>query len=618
MGTDGQVKLTGDALIFLKRWKDSRRFETGFEHLSNECAQVLNIEEDLTKRDLREVVTLDYFSLIDQKVISELVHMVIQRTVPTLQIADWIRQRRQSHWFSAYQHVYEAIHYAAQFKHALHETALEMNSVLEGIERYSSRWFTLDQLYRKCTYHKHMANQASLLGSLDEQIQNLYANTYLLKLGDTFQGFVDRLEKWDAPPIPLQCRFFERFIRPFIRRDHKVCVILSDAMRYEVGAELLTRIQQEDRYSAEMEPMISMLPSYTQLGMAALLPHEELSIADDESGTVLVDGKSSQGAVNRGKILSAGMGEKSASVISASDFLAMPREGDEGYRNLFSSNDVVYIYHNRIDAAGDKRSSEAQVFEAVEQTLHELVHIIRKLSSANATHMIVTADHGFIYQDQELHESDFAAADSEGTRMLYRDRRFVFGSGLKEKSSLRKFTSAQLGLAGTVEVQIPKSINRLRVKGSGSRFVHGGASLQEVVIPVLKIHKKRQSDISTVEVDIIRGASSVITSGQAAVILYQTTAAAEKMKPRVLRAGIFTESGELISDSHELAFDLTSENPRDREMPVRFMLTRKADEANGQEVILKLEEKHAGTSHYKEYKSIRYIIRRSFTSDFDL
>lgn len=110
------MKLTGDALVFLKRWKDSRRFETGFEHLSNECARVLNIEEDLTKRDLREVVPLDYFSLIDQKVISELVYMVIQQTVSTSQVADWIRQRRQSHWFSFYQHLYEAIHYAAQFK----------------------------------------------------------------------------------------------------------------------------------------------------------------------------------------------------------------------------------------------------------------------------------------------------------------------------------------------------------------------------------------------------------------------------------------------------------------------------------------------------------------------
>jgi hypothetical protein len=203
--------------------------------------------------------------------------------------------------------------------------------------------------------------------------------------------------------------------------------------------------------------------------------------------------------------------------------------------------------------------------------------------------------------------------------VLFRDRRFVIGKGLATQSSLHSFTSEQLGLAGDLEVQIPKSINRLRLKGSGSRFVHGGASLQEVVIPVLKINKKRHSDVSAVDVDILRGASSVITSGQLAVTLYQSSPVTDKIQPRTLRAGIYTDTdeSELISDCHDLHFDLTSDNPRERELQVRFVLTRKADDANGQEVILKLEEKHAGTSHYKEYKSLRYVMRRSFTSDFD-
>ena len=163
----------------------------------------------------------------------------------------------------------------------------------------------------------------------------------------------------------------------------------------------------------------------------------------------------------------------------------------------------------------------------------------------------------------------------------------------------------------------PKSINRLRLQGSASRFVHGGATLQELVIPVIKINKKRQSDLSVVEVDILRGASSTITSGQLAVVLYQAQAATEKIQGRVLRAGIYTQAGDLISDSHELRFDLTSDNPRDREMHVRFVLSRKADDCNGQEVILRVDEKLAGTSHYKEYKTLRYMVRRSFVSDFD-
>ena len=193
----------------------------------------------------------------------------------------------------------------------------------------------------------------------------------------------------------------------------------------------------------------------------------------------------------------------------------------------------------------------------------------------------------------------------------------MLGKNLQEHSSLRKFTPEQLGLAGEVEVQLPKSINRLRLKGSGSRFVHGGASLQEVIIPVLKVNKKRQSDVTNVEVEILRGSSSLITSGQLAVVLYQAQPVTDKVQSRVLRAGIYTEAGELISDSHELIFDLTSDNPRERELQVRLVLSRAADDANGKEVVLRFEEKHAGTTHYKEYKSVRYVMRRSFTSDFD-
>lgn len=613
MGTDGQVKLTGDALVFLKRWKDSRQFEDGFETLSGECAEVLGIEHDLAKRDFRELIELDYFRLIDQKIISDLVRAVAARTVSSSDVAMWVRQRRQGHWYQEYSHIYEAVDYAAQFIYALGETKLDMDSLAEGVQRYSHFWYLLDQLYRKFTYHVRMSGQASLTGPLTEQIENLYSNNYLLKLGDRFQTFLDEASKWEASPVRKQKEFFEHWVHPFLSKDNKVCVIISDAMRYEIGDDLLSLIRQEDRYSAELEPALSMLPSYTQLGMAALLPNKELMIADSDTGIVFVDGQSSQGTANRIKILGQALGKR-ATACKADELMAM--KGDD-CRALVRDHDVIYVYHNRIDATGDKRESEERVFEAVEETLQELIRLIKKLTGANANNLLVTSDHGFIYQNRAIDESDFSGVEVEGEQILFRDRRFVLGKGLVKASSLHKFTPEQLDLAGEVEVQIPKSINRLRLKGAGSRFVHGGASLQEVVIPVLKINKKRQSDVTTVEVDILRGASSVITSGQLAVTMYQAGPVTDKIQPRVLRAGIYTEAGDLISDSHDLTFDLGSDNPRERERQVRFVLTRKADEANGQEVILRLEEKHAGTSHYKEYKSLRYLMRRSFTSDFD-
>jgi hypothetical protein len=229
----------------------------------------------------------------------------------------------------------------------------------------------------------------------------------------------------------------------------------------------------------------------------------------------------------------------------------------------------------------------------------------------------LTADHGFIYQNTVLDESDYSSAVVEGANIYYRDRRFVLGTGLKQTPELKTFTSSELGLVGDMEVHIPKSINRLRRQGSGSRFVHGGASLQEVVIPVIRINKKRTSDLASIEVDILRGSTSVITSGQLALVFYQTEPATDKVQPRTLRAGIYTQDGKLISDSHDLVFDFVSDNPRERELRVRFVLSREADEANGQEVVLRLDEKVAGTSHFKEYKSLTYLVRRSFTSDFD-
>jgi len=613
MSTDGQVRLTGDALVFLKRWKDSRRFEKSFEKLSDECATVLGIEQDITNRDFRELLELDYFRLIDQKIISDLVRAVGKRSASSGDVTLWVRQRRQGHWYREYRHLYEAIDVAAKFVHLLGTVKITMDSLADGVQRYSGNWYLLDQLYRKFIWHVRVSGQASLMSELIDQIENLYSNNYLLKLGDRFQCVVDEISKWDGSPVPLQRNFFKRWIQPFLHKKNKVCVIISDGMRYEIGDELLSLIRREDRYSAELEAVLSMLPSYTQLGMAALLPNRELAIVDNETGSVQVDGISSQGMAGRIRILGL-PGSFRATACKADELMAM--KGDD-CRALIRDHDVIYIFHNRIDATGDKRESEERVFEAVEESLRELIRLIKKLSGANANNLLVTSDHGFIYQNRAIEESDFSGNSAEGDHVLFRDRRFVLGKGLGEVPGLRRFTSEQLGLAGEVEVQVPKSINRLRLKGSGSRFVHGGASLQEVVIPLLRINKKRKSDITSVEVEILRGTSSVITSGQLAVVLYQTGPVDDKIQLRILRAGIYTEAGELISDCHDLTFDLTSENPRERELQVRFILTRQADEVNGQEVILRLSEKHAGTSHYKEYKSLRYMLRRSFTSDFD-
>lgn len=602
--------LTQDALVFLKRWRDSIRYHSAFETLSEESANILGIEKDLQNRDVRKLVEVDFFRLIDLKILSDLAQQILARTISAGDCAAFIWTRRNTHWYKEFVDTYEALYYASQFINEVHNVDLRMESLFDGILKYQSTWYKLDQYYRKFILHIRASKQP-LLEKLIKQIDNLYSNNFLLSVNDNWQRFVDSAQTWDATPIPSQSEFFNHHIREYLGTKNKVAVIISDALRYEIGEELTRVIQEEDRYTADLESMLTVLPGYTQHGMAALLPHTEITILKD--GTAQVDGQSATGTENRGKILR-GTLKDGAAAITSSDLLNMSRDDS---REFAKANQVIYVYHDQIDAMGDDKKTEGRVFEASQSAISEIVDILKKLAGANLTNFIITSDHGFIYQNQILDESDFAAKDVEGMEINYRHRRFVIGKGLTSNAGMKSFKASELGLTGDFQVMIPKSINRLRQQGSGSRYVHGGASLQEVVIPLIKVNKKRSSDISLVEVVIVASSSSVITSGQISVAFHQTEPVSGKLLARQLRAGIYSQDGTPLSDIHTLNFDLTSEDSREREVKKQFVLSRKADEINNQTVYLKLEEADPGSSYFKEYKTVAYQLRRSFTSDFN-
>lgn len=600
--------LKNSVIGFLNRWKDNRHHGEAFEVLSDKYAATLNIRKTLEDIDFRRLLDIDYFEDIDKKILSSLVREVSERTISVEECSNIIRQRRMRYWFENYRYAYEAVDYACQFMGMLDQAILTPQSINDGVHKYTSDWYRIDQLYRKFIYSMRSFNKGDLLKGLADRIEQLYSNKYLLTLSDNWQKHIDKMETWSGFDAVQQKNFFAKHVQPVLDADKKIYVIISDAFRYEVGQELVSRILREDRYEARIDPAISQLPSYTQLGMSSLLPNTDIEFSDDETGRVVVDGITAVGTANRNKILA----NKKGSAVQCKEFMELDREQS---RQLLKENNFLYLYHNHIDFVGDKRDSEERVFDAVEKTIEELIDVIKKLTNANATNIIITADHGFLFQNRPLDESDYLSAEAKG-EILYHDRRFVLGKNLEKNDSFKSFNAQDLNLKGNIDVLIPKSINRLRKQGSGSRFVHGGATLQEIVIPVIKATKKRQSDTSCVDVEVLQGTTNTITSGQHSVVFYQKEPATEKIHPRILKVGIWADN-ELISDSHEIPFDNSANSPREREMKVRFILTKKADEYNNKEVTLRLEEKVFGTSHYQEYKAVKFIIRRSFTSDFD-
>ena len=73
----------------------------------------------------------------------------------------------------------------------------------------------------------------------------------------------------------------------------------------------------------------------------------------------------------------------------------------EQLRAETNGKEVVYIYHDTIDAAS--HASDSMVFPACETAVQELKTLIRHATNKlNRTHVFVTADHGFLYTYKPL------------------------------------------------------------------------------------------------------------------------------------------------------------------------------------------------------------------------
>ena len=157
-----------------------------------------------------------------------------------------------------------------------------------------------------------------------------------------------------------------------------------------------------------------------------------------------------------------------------------------------------------------------------------------KGGAVNGTHALVTTDHGFLFRREAIDESDFSA-NPAGKEVKVANRRFSIAQSFEQSSEAKIFQAKELGIQGDAAFAFAKSINRFRVKGAGSRYVHGGASVQEIVLPVLSVSKSRTSDIEVVDVDVLRGVSNLISTATAVIGFYQAKPVGEKVLKRELK-----------------------------------------------------------------------------------
>jgi hypothetical protein len=195
------------------------------------------------------------------------------------------------------------------------------------------------------------------------------------------------------------------------------------------------------------------------------------------------------------------------------------------------------------------------------------------------------------------------------------NRRFIIGKNLSKSTCVTKYDGKDLGIEGENEFLIAKSINKIRVQGGGNRFVHGGASLQELVIPLIKIKKKRATDVQDVNVDIIPLRN--ISTNTVNVSLYQSEVVDEKTKPITLKISFESSNGTMLSDEIKHTFDSTEQYDTNRE--ARFKITFKQDinDYNNQTIKLITKKVLDGSSETPVYKELEVKLALSFFNDFD-
>ena len=617
-----------NAVVCLAQWRDSRSKVNSYDRLSAEAAALLKIEDHLPNLEIDQLADVMTFLAVEQRIASNLRDWV-HGAADTINARDVraIASRRQSgHWASltvadstaaprrAFHAVYDALVAAADF-YALrnqHTGGFDYPDATSMYRAYETELYRFDQLYRHFCESADTAEAAgwSIVKPLRADIEAHYVNGYLTTLALAWGAFIEApgglLSTWNIDRVPNQYRFYDHHVQPWLDEgdNRRAFVIVSDAFRYEAAQELTAELNGKYRFEATLSSQLGVLPSYTALGMASLLPHTTLTYKGTD---VLVDGQSSIASARDGILRTVG------GLACKSDEL-MAKKKDEG-RAFVKGRRVVYIYHNTVDAVGDDGKTEERTFEGVRRAIDQLAALVGYIvNNLNGHHIVITTDHGFLFAEAARVETDKSKLEDTPNHTILAKKRYILGARLPDHKAVWHGTLRMTaGADGDMEFWIPKGANLFHFVG-GARFAHGGAMPQEIVVPVVTVKHVRGKSASdtrpkSVAVQVL-GSHHRITSAYYRVQLMQLEAVSERVKPITLKVAIY-EGDEAVTDLQSVTFESRSDNLDERKKWVRLVLKGRQYD---RKIPYRLVLRDAATGI--EQQSVDVIIDRAFTDDF--
>ncbi len=556
---------SGNVIAFIDNLMNSYISGDRFDEISKMVYDSLKAEAEFRKLPVEVLVSCGIFAGIDEILIEWVTERLeledVAAKLGDTSIPQLTKQRRQGHFGKRYANEYFVLQNAwSIISDSQYAPSANLN---EMVKNYTSELYKMDRYYRYFYYYLDKLEDVTRFDKLKELVENIYANEYLAKVCTNWNDLFST--EWESLQITKQPDFFSRNVN--YAKDQLV-VIISDALRYEVGMTLLEKLQADEKCTATMKTMASMLPSITQYGMAALLPHRSLELTEDYS--VLVDGQKVDTLEQRQAILQK---YKTASRCVQYDDIKNLSVTD--LRSIFTRQDVVYIYHNQIDARGDKLNTENEVFNACTEAVDELSAMIRRLTtSANRSRFIVTADHGFIYRRNKLSESDKIGSVSGAADVL--SRRYLLSTeAVVTEGVAATEIGAMMQNKDERMVSYPVGADIFKASGSGLNYVHGGCSPQEMLVPLIEVKtEKGYKETTTAQIALV-SLTSKITNLITSLDFVQTDAVSDVVKETTYRIYFVDDNDEKISNEHLYVADKKDKDTVKRVFRLRFSFKNK-------------------------------------------
>lgn len=522
-----------NAQVFIQRFSDSNKYAALYDNLSEQVWKKYNLSYYLKNESFQQLEKIRGVKQVDE--------LLLKRICDNFKNNGSVVDGES---------IAQAIDYLIATTNTFKFEATFLQgayNILMYKPRYYSNWEKMLDDYGKTTYqidscYRKMINNYNSIKEINraqyQRIKRLADNCYSNSVLD--QSISEWNTNFKLAEVTFENRQESFYKEKVSNINERVVVIISDAFRYEAAKELESRLADDDRISTSMSYLLTGIPSVTYMGMPSLLPHKQLTYV---KGKILVDGEEANNAIKRRKILK--KYNENNDLFQLIDIL---NASSKEIKTMIAKKNVIYLYHNHVDAIGDNLKTEYDTFKATDEAINEIERGVQLLRTNGISHIVVTADHGFIYSEAPVKEQSKIDIPTKEYDGKISPRYLLTKTPIHETPGVLHTTLGEsLGNDDTTNVYYPSTINVFKASG-GKNYVHGGSSLQEMVIPVLDM--KMTSAKSHAKFTKIKLAATQlrINALQMTLAFNQVEPISDLVKPQKFHIYFRDSSGTIISN----------------------------------------------------------------------